>query len=427
MGALRSDFENLEGAVRQLLERGGSFGIHVISTLTRWNELRMNQQSLIGARLELKLNDPGDSQIARKLSQTLRADEPGRVLTAEKLFGQIALPVLEVVADAEVGEALEALAERSAVRWGGPGAAPIRMLPDDLSPLDLPDPFAVPERIPVGLRQDTMELIEIDLVIRDTHLIVFGDSQCGKTTLLRGIVQGAVDRYSEDELVVALMDARGGLVPEVPDSYLGGHAASGRQAHQLAESVAAELEKRQSDRGAGPRILVVADDFDILAAGSTEPLRPLLPYLASARDLRFNIMISRPVAGASRALFDPALQGLRDTGGTSIIMSGDRSEGQLLPKIYAESLIAGRGRLARRGERPTLVQIANFTAADAERGQAEFAVSEDAVPVRSSTGPAPAHESGLTEVATPRTTPPTVTPSTEGEPLTRRSRRSNAP
>ena len=105
---------------------------------------------------------------------------------------------------------------------------------------------------------------------------------------------------------------------------------------------------------------MIADDFDILAAGGTEPLRPLLPYLASARDLRLNVVVARPVAGASRAMFDLALQSVRDTGGTALIMSGDRSEGQLLPKLYAEPMIAGRGRLARRGERPTLVQVAHF-------------------------------------------------------------------
>ncbi|MGL1465829.1 hypothetical protein ACSTI9_00470, partial [Vibrio parahaemolyticus] len=68
LGALRQDFEDHETPLAQLLERGGSFGIHVVVALSRWNELRMNLQGLIGTRLELKLNDPADSQIARKLS-----------------------------------------------------------------------------------------------------------------------------------------------------------------------------------------------------------------------------------------------------------------------------------------------------------------------------------------------------------------------
>lgn len=371
-GAVRGDFEELDAPLSQLLERGGSFGIHVVSTLTRWNELRMNLQSLIGTRIELKLNDPGDSQISRKLSATLRADQPGRALTDDKKLGQIALPLLEEVADADVGEALEVLARRSAERWGGPAAAPIRLLPEELAPQDLPDALDEPDQIPIGLRQDTMEPALIDLAGRDPHLVVLGDTRCGKTTTLRGIIQGAIDRHSPDELVIALMDSRGELASEIPEEYLGGHAINGKRARLLAESIASELESRQTDKGAGPRILVVADDLDILAAGGTEPLRPLLPYLASARDLRINVVASRPVAGATRAMFDLTLQALRDTGGTTLVMSGDRSEGQLLPKLYAEPMVAGRGRLARRGAAPTLIQVARFVPeAPDEAAQAE--------------------------------------------------------
>ena len=110
-GALRGDFEDLDGAVSQLLERGGSFGIHVVVALTRFNELRMNAQSLVGTRLELRLNAPADSQIARKLSATLRADEPGRILTDDKLLAQVALPLLDDV-DAAGLDAFRPLRER---------------------------------------------------------------------------------------------------------------------------------------------------------------------------------------------------------------------------------------------------------------------------------------------------------------------------
>ena len=390
-GALRGDFEDLDGAVSQLLERGGSFGIHVVVALTRFNELRMNAQSLVGTRLELRLNDPADSQIARKLSATLRADEPGRILTDDKLLAQVALPLLDDVDAADVGEALEALARRSAAEWGGPGAAPIRLLPDDLAPAELPDAFAEPDAIPVGLRQDTMEPELLELGATDPHLLVLGDSRCGKTTVLRGIVHGAIDRHSPEEIVVALMDTRGELVDDVPDAYLGGHAKTGRMARQLAESIAQELEKRQVEGpGTGPRILVVADDFDVLAAGGVEPLRPLLPYLASARDLRLNVVVSRPVAGASRAMFDLALQGIRDTGGTTLVMSGDRAEGQLLPKLYAEPMIAGRGRIARRGRHAALVQVAHFAPTPA-----------DAAPA-----PTPTQKPSPTETPPPTDAPP---------------------
>ena len=47
--------------------------------------------------------------------------------------------------------------------------------------------------------------------------------------------------------------------------------------------------------------MVLVDDYDILASGGTDPLRPLLPYLPSARDLRLHVLLTRPVAGRRRA------------------------------------------------------------------------------------------------------------------------------
>jgi len=270
---------------------------------------------------------------------------------------------LDETDDDSIGEALEALAARSAASWEGPAAAPIRLLPDDFSAIELPDALDEPDRVPFGLRQDTMQPAFLDPAGTDQHLLVLGDTRSGKTTLLRGLIRGLIDRYGSEELVIALMDLRGSLSDEVPDDYLGGHASSSREARTLAQAIADELEKRQDapgGTGTGPRIVVIVDDYDILASGGTEPLRPLLPYLPSARDLRLNVLLTRPVAGASRAMYDVVLQTLRDTGGSTVILSGERSEGQLLPKVYAEQFTPGRGRFVRRGERPRLVQIANF-------------------------------------------------------------------
>jgi len=368
LGQLRSDFEELEAPLVELLQRGGGFGMHVVLAMTRWNELRMAQQPLVGTRVELRLNDPADSVIARKLAATIRSSQPGRALTEDSLFAQVALPVLDDVDDEVIGDELEALAARSAASWQGPSAAPIRLLPVDLAPDELPDPLDEPDRVPFGLRQDTMEPAYLELASRDQHLLVYGDAQCGKSTLLRGLVRSLIDRSSPDELVVALMDLRGEIAAEVPDDYLGGHAASGQEARGLSAAIAEELAKRQAagaGRVTGPRIVVVVDDYDILASGGTEPLAPLLPYLPSARDLRLHVLLTRPVAGASRAMYDVAMQTLRDTGGTALVMSGERSEGQLLPGVYAEQMTPGRGRLLRRGDRPRIVQVAHFEAVGA--------------------------------------------------------------
>ncbi|HZA03273.1 MAG TPA: type VII secretion protein EccCa [Propionibacteriaceae bacterium] len=363
LGQLRSDFEELEDSLVALLQRGGSFGLHLVVAMTRWNDLRMAQQPLIGTKLELRLNDPTDSVIARKLAATIRADQPGRLLTEDSLFAQVALPVLDDVDDGALGQALEALAARTAASWEGPAAAPIRLLPTDFAPTELPDALEEPDLLPFGLRQDTMEPALLELGVRDQHLIVYGDQQSGKTTVLRGLVRSLLERQTPDELVLAVMDIRGDLAAEVPEPYLGGHATNAVEARNLSSAIAGELQKRSTDPAAklaGPRIVVIADDYDILASGGTEPLKPLLPYLPSARDLRVHVLLSRPVAGASRSMYDVAMQTVRDTGGSTLILSGERSEGQILPQVYAEQMVPGRGKFVRRGERPRIVQVANF-------------------------------------------------------------------
>ena len=366
LGLLRSDFEELEDSLDDILRRGSGLGVHAVMTLSRSNELRMAQQPLVGTRLELRLNDPADSLIARKLSKTLRADVPGRVLTPEQLFAHAALPIAD---DADtshgVGTALEELAGQIASRWSGERPAPIRMLPDAIDPADLPDGEEEPDLLPLGLFQDTMTPINLDLVGRDPHLLVLGDPGCGKSTVLRGVIESLVERHTPDELVIAVYDMRRTTADACPESYLGGHATSAALAEGLSASIAQELERRSAAMSAGeepdgPRIVLVVDDYDILAAGNSNPLAPIIPYLSSARDLRLNVALTRPVAGSSQAMYDQLLQALRNTGATGLLMDGERSEGIVMAGMRAEHLRPGRGWWLRRGARPRLAQVADY-------------------------------------------------------------------
>ncbi|MGP4109551.1 type VII secretion protein EccCb [Streptomyces sp. 4N509B] len=371
-GALREEFEELDDGVSELLRRGGGYGVHVVAAMLRWNDVRIANQSAFGTRVELRLGDPADSGVDRKLSQTIGAEEPGRALTQAKLFAHTALPRVDGRAEAtDLAVAVEQAVRVVRSAWSGPTAPPVRVLPTRLPARRLPGSAAEPERVPIGLDQTALRPVLLDLFGRDQHLLVLGDSECGKTNLLRLVARGLIERYGEDDLVFAVMDPRRGLHSVVPEPYRGGYAHNARLAAALATGVAGQLEKRMPDDAVSPealaagrapvprpRIVVLVDDYDILTTAGQQPLQPFVPYLPSAEDIGLHVVVARRVAGAARALYEPFLATLRESGTTALVMTGDRAEGQLLPGVHAAARPAGRGTFVRRGEPARLVQTA---------------------------------------------------------------------
>ncbi|MFD4234976.1 type VII secretion protein EccCa [Streptomyces sp. NPDC058542] len=368
-GALRDDFDELDDAITDVLKRGGGYGIHVVAGMLRWNDVRIAIQSNFGTRVELRLNDPGESSIDRKLAETLSPDEPGRVLTDGRLFAQVALPRTDGVADtADLGAVLERTARTVRATWSGEVAQPVRVLPHVLEPHSLPGPAAEPTRVPIGLDQSALAPVLLDLFQHDQHLLVLGDSECGKTNLLRTVAHGLVDRYGEDQLVFAVMDPRRSLRGAVPEEFNGGYAYTSKLCAGLSAGIATELEKRLPDEnarledlepgnwGAGPRIVVLVDDYDVLTTAGQSPLSAFLPYIPSAVDIGLHFVLTRRVAGASRGMYEPLVQGLRESGASALLMAGDRSEGQLFPGVYASQQAVGRGVFVRRGQPNRLIQ-----------------------------------------------------------------------
>ncbi|MFF7734892.1 type VII secretion protein EccCa [Streptomyces sp. NPDC007984] len=370
-GALREEFADLDDAVADLLKRGGGYGIHVVAGMLRWNDVRIATQSMFGTRVELRLNDPADSSIDRKLSETLAPDAPGRVLTDGKLFAQVALPRIDNRPETgDLGPVLERAARTIRASWHGELAPPVRVLPTRLPAAKLPSPATEPTTIPVGVDQETLAPVLLDLFGTDQHLLVLGDNECGKTNLLKHIATQLVERYGDKELVFGVYDPRRGLRGVVPEPYRGGYAHNSKLAHALSTGIVTELEKRLPETAdpdapetgepafTGPRIVILVDDYDILTTAGQQPLAPFLPYVSSAQDIGLHFVIARRTAGSSRALYEPLLTTLRETGTTALVMTGDRTEGQLFPGLYASQQPPGRGTLVRRGRPHQLIQTA---------------------------------------------------------------------
>lgn len=370
-GALREEFADLDDAVADLLKRGGGYGIHVVAGMLRWNDVRIATQSMFGTRIELRLNDPADSSIDRKLSETLTADTPGRVLTDGKLFAQVALPRADnQPATGDLGPALERAARTIRASWHGELAPTVRVLPTRLPAAKLPTPAAEPARIPLGVDQDALAPVLLNLFDTDQHLLILGDNECGKTNLLKLIATQLVERYGDKELVFGVFDPRRGLRGVIPEPYRGGYAHNAQLAAALSTGIATELAKRLPETAdpdapvtaepafTGPRIVILVDDYDILTTAGQQPLIPFLPYISSAQDIGLHFVLARRTAGSSRALYEPLLTALRETGTTALVMTGERTEGQLFPGLYASPQPPGRGTLVRRGRPHQLIQTA---------------------------------------------------------------------
>ena len=105
---------------------------------------------------------------------------------------------------------------------------------------------------------------------------------------------------------------------------------------------------------------MLVDDYDLVATGPANPLRPLLDYLPQARDIGLHLVITRRAGGAGRALYEPVIQRLRELSSPGLVMSGDRDEGALLGTVRPAPLPPGRGRLVTRREGVRLVQLAHL-------------------------------------------------------------------
>ena len=91
-GTLRSDFDDIEIALQQLSTRGLTFGLHIVAAASRWSDFRAAMRDMFGTRLELRLGDPVDSEIDRRVAALVPAGRPGRGLVGSKLHFLGALP-----------------------------------------------------------------------------------------------------------------------------------------------------------------------------------------------------------------------------------------------------------------------------------------------------------------------------------------------
>ncbi|MFC7550293.1 type VII secretion protein EccCa [Plantactinospora sp. GCM10030261] len=371
---LRGEYDDLEPVVTDLATRGLSYGVHVVATAPRWLDFRPAIRDLFGSRLELRLGDPIDSAVSRQVAANVPEATPGRGITTDRRHFLTAVPALSThqtdQAATDAGnDVVAALVSAVAAGWSGPSAPAVRLLPPvlPLANLEIGDTDGL--RLPIGVAETDLRTVTLDFAT-EPHLLLFGDAESGKSSFLRALATTISGRFPPERARVILVDYRRSLLGAVRSDHLIGYGTAAASTAELIESAAGYLSRRLPgpdvtpeqlrDRSwwTGPDLFVLVDDYDLVAAGPTNPLRALVEHLPQARDVGLHLVVARRTGGAARSLYEPVVQTLRELSSPGIVLSGDPDEGPLLGTVRPAPLPAGRGRLVTRKEGVRLVQLA---------------------------------------------------------------------
>lgn len=357
---IRNDFEDLEDDIQVIAQRGLAFGVHMMIATNRWTDMRAALRDLMGTRLELRLGDPSESEVNRRAARNVPERAPGRGISPDGMQMLISLPRLDDLSTVEdLTDGVTDLVRRVGAAWPREGAPKVRLLPATVQLSEIvPQPNSTV--IPFGLNESQLAPVGIDFSA-EPHFLAFGDVESGKSNLLRTIARQIATRYKPEEARLLVVDYRRSLLGEIPESHLAGYAAGANDGRKLLrdadEAIRTRLpgpdvtpeQLRARSWWKGPDLFIIVDDYDIVAGGSVNPVNEILDLLAQARDVGLHLILTRRMGGASRAMYEPVVQRLRELQSPGLLMSGNKEEGLLLGDVRATPRPPGRGMLVRRG------------------------------------------------------------------------------
>ncbi|HEV7579807.1 MAG TPA: type VII secretion protein EccCa [Mycobacterium sp.] len=353
--SLRHEFQSVEESIMSIAVQGLSFGVHVVLSASRWAEMRPSLKDQIGTRIELRLGDPADSELDRKRAHDVPRDRPGRGLSHEGLHMAISSPI-------DVGELRG--------RHGELAAPPIPLLPTHIDHNVVVHQLGdeLNAQLLLGLEERRLRPVAVDFE-RNSHLLILGDNECGKTTTLRTLCREIVRTKTAAAAQLLIVDFRRSLLGVVESQHLGGYARSPTALRALMPGLLDALQRRMPPADvsqaqlrarswwSGPEIYLVVDDYDLVATPAGNPLLDLLEYLPHAKDLGLHVVVARRSGGAARALFEPLLASMREVGCMGLMMSARPDEGTLLGSGRPARLPAGRGVLVTHAGDEQVIQV----------------------------------------------------------------------
>ncbi|MEU7784191.1 MULTISPECIES: type VII secretion protein EccCa [unclassified Amycolatopsis] len=370
--ALRDDFEELETTITRLATQGLSYGVHVIVAANRWADIRPAIKDMLGTRFELRLGDPTESDIDRRVAVNIPAGRPGRGLTREKLHMLGGLPRIDGSSDPETIAAgvADAVAKIKGA-WRGRVAPQVRLLPEMITYEEVLklDTARDSKLVPIGVNEEDLQPIYLDFNA-EPHFYAFADGESGKTNLLRQIARGISERYTPSEALILLVDYRRTMLGFVQGDALLGYAVSSNQLESMVGDVFNSMTRRLPGPDVtqeqlktrswwkGPELFILVDDYDLVATSTTNPLRKISDFLPQAKDVGLHLVVVRRTGGASKAMYDPIIGKLKEIAAPGMVMNGSRDEGALVGNIKPSAMPPGRGNLLTRKAGKQLIQVA---------------------------------------------------------------------
>ncbi|MET8994811.1 type VII secretion protein EccCa [Amycolatopsis sp. NPDC004169] len=369
--ALRDDFEELETTITRLATQGLSYGVHVIIAANRWADIRPAIKDMLGTRFELRLGDPTESDIDRRVAVNVPAGRPGRGLTREKLHMLGGLPRIDGSSDPETVAAgvADAVAKIKGA-WRGRPAPQVRLLPELITYEEVLklDSARDSKLIPIGVNEEDLQPIYLDFNA-EPHFYAFADGESGKTNLLRQIARGISERYSAKEALILLVDYRRTMLGFIQGDSLLGYAVSAAQLDSMVGDVFNSMTRRLPGPDVtqeqlktrswwkGPELFILVDDYDLVATSTNNPLRKISDFLPQAKDVGLHLVVVRRTGGASKAMYDPVIGKLKEIAAPGMVMNGSRDEGALVGNIKPSAMPPGRGNLLTRKSGKQLIQV----------------------------------------------------------------------
>jgi S-DNA-T family DNA segregation ATPase FtsK/SpoIIIE len=248
----------------------------------------------------------------------------------------------------------------------------LRLLPELLTTVDLlhqPGPATSGRRLLLGVDETDLAPVGLD-ADAEPHWLIFGEGRSGKSGALRGYLHEVMRTRSPRQAQIIVVDYRRSLLGEVPEDYLLDYLTSAAPATSALADLASYLQGRipgpdvtpeqlrSRSWWTGAEVFVVVDDYDLVATTQSSPVQVLQPLLAHARDTGLHLVVARRSGGASRALYEPVVQCLRDLAAPGLVLAGSPDEGALIGNVRPGPAPPGRGRLVTRDRGVEVVQLA---------------------------------------------------------------------